>query len=535
MKKNILFSITLLFTLLNIWGQESIAFETQKKTIPDDLSKETSKIIGSDDSGIYILKTRARSELNMMMSVITIEKYNHQLKRLKYNRLSFEEENKKDRKFIDLILLKGELVLFTKNYDHTIDKECLYVQTIDKEKLSVNGPPRRILENEPTYPFQLQPWGISYSLKGGFDIIFSNDSSKVAILIDLKNSGNENDKYAVKVFDNTINMIWEKEFTVDYIQGDFDLSSWTLDNDGNVYIAGLGENDKGKKDVFELNILFFSDNGAKIQKNVQEQKEKYLSDLNLKVDEEGSLIYYGFYSNEEDEDSDDIVGAYTLKFKKGTQEVVYEKYHPFSNDLIMSIYNNSEKSKAAKYIKRGTPLTLPNFKWREPILKKDGGVVLIAEQYYFYAKMGSAFPDMSSSSDQHFYHDILVISLDSNGEVEWMNVIPKFQLATTYKKIRYASYANVVLNDKLYFVFNDHYENIGRREDKDVIKIADRKDVTVVIVEIDQTGNLKTEFLSATKNELAAFPSISTQLNNDEFLFLGETKKDDCFVKLKIK
>lgn len=482
-------------------------------------------IVGFDESGFYVVK----SEYPFFSpGKITLEKYDREMHFIHSAELELKEEGRK-KVLEKVLMLDGELYLFTSFFNRKKDKEYLFVQKINKETLEVDKPSRMIGE----YDFA----GGVFSFGGRIGITLSRDKTKVMVHVDTPNKSYEKDELVFKVFGSEMKEIWGEKVETPYLDKEFGSRGWKLDNDGNVYVIGLVYDGKiitvGGKSNDQYKILSYRKEGGKPKMYDINADGKFISDLQLAIDDNGDLICAGFYS---DESTFNVKGSYFFKMSGETQAVQSKSFKEFSIESMLSESTEKEKGKAERNARKGKDLELYKYHLDEIIIREDGGAILIGEQFYKETISSMAMPngENSSSDDYYYYNDIVVVNLSPEGEIDWVELVPKFQRSVEDGGY-YSSYVYAVANDNLYFVFNDHTGNLTRSEG-DEVHPAFGLDNVIVLVEVDKNGKETREALFDINDiHIGIRPKLSEQIYANELILFGERKQTHRFIKLKFK
>jgi hypothetical protein len=105
------------------------------------------------------------------------------------------------------------------------------------------------------------------------------------------------------------------------------------------------------------------------------------------------------------------------------------------------------------------------------IIKKDGGFVLVSEDFYITTRSGNAqwggyystynMPFNAPSIREYNYEDILALSYDADGNNEWHAFVRKSQYSQEDGGV-FSSYALVNTGGALGFLFNDFNSRASR-------------------------------------------------------------------------
>lgn len=528
MKKIIyLLGISLLVCLTVVGQSKSKKVDIQMG--PEEKASKRSTlngIVGFDESGFYAIKSKYAV---VGSSKVTLEKYNHKMNLVRSVELELEEQGK-EKVLEKIVMLDGELYLFSSFFNKKTDKKYLFVQTINKKTLNFGKRSRKIAEYDVAGGF--------LSSGGSIGLTLSRDSSKVMVFSDIRNKRKERDEFAVKVFDNKMQEIWEKKAEMPYMNNEFSVKDWKVDNEGNAYMIGVVYDKKADKGIFgnrgnsiyRYKILSYKNDGAKSKTYDINAGDKFISDLQLAIDDNGDLICAGFYS---DENTFNVKGSYFLKMDRESQAVKSKSFKEFSIESMLSESSEKQKAKAERRAKKGKNVELYNYDLDEIIIRDDGGAILVGEQFFIRTSTTTDSNGNRSTTYYYHYNDIIVVNISPEGEIGWVELVPKRQVSANDGGF-FSSYVSMIANDKLYFVFNDHANNLTRREGDKVYYARGRKDVVIVLVEVDKNGKETREALFTMRDaDIAARPKVSQQVSDNELIIFGQRKKTHRFVKLK--
>jgi hypothetical protein len=127
----------------------------------------------------------------------------------------------------------------------------------------------------------------------------------------------------------------------------------------------------------------------------------------------------------------------------------------------------------------------------------------------------------------YIYNDIIAISTDPQGNIDWAVKIPKRQ-HTTNDGGYYSSYAMAVKGDKLYFVFNDNGKNLFLSQGMKVEQFDLRgKEALITLVTVNADGHVYREALLAPdKRDAILRPKSCFQMADDRMFIYAARKKE---------
>jgi hypothetical protein len=161
------------------------------------------------------------------------------------------------------------------------------------------------------------------------------------------------------------------------------------------------------------------------------------------------------------------------------------------------------------------------------ILKKDGGFVLIAEDFsittrtttpswggYYYSYYYSPF--MSQSIREYNYNDLFVMSYDGNGVRDWSTFIRKNQYSQEDGGI-FSSYGLINAGGSLGFLFNDFNTRVSK----------------IQLATVSGDGKLDMRSLAeGTANDPDWLPRSAKQVGLKELVVPCLRRRQLCFAKI---
>ncbi|NOQ25811.1 MAG: hypothetical protein GQ564_10660 [Bacteroidales bacterium] len=504
-----------------LWGDEQK--ESKKTTLSD--------IVGHDETGIYALKTK-RKGFYGMNSTITLEHYNNKLNQT--NSVSLELiYQKKKMNFEFIIHHNNELYLYSSFINKKLNHNFLFVQTINKKTLQFNQDIKKIAEIDYT--------GRSIVNIGNFNYEVSRDSSKVLVYYNLPYVRYENEQYGFHVFDEEMNQLWENKVTLPYMEELLDVEDFKIDDKGNVHLLGVIYKEKRKakrkgEPNYKYQIISYFDKGNEVKEYPIMIEGKFLTDMKIAITDDKDVICSGFYSNE---GLFSIIGAYFIKVDGETKEIIAKNFKEFGIDFITQNMTDRQEKKAKKKAEKGKEVELIQYDLDNIVLRDDGGAVLIGEQYFVRmvtrTMSNGNGGTTTTTSYYYFYNDIIVINISPEGNIEWTEKIPKRQ-KTANDGGFYSSYAMSVVKDKLYFVFNDHPENLTYKGEGKLYNFIKSKESLIVLVELDSNGKQTREALfSAREADILTRPKVCKQISKKEMILFGQRRKAHRFAKILFK
>lgn len=494
-------------------------------------------IIGMDQNGYYTIRAEPKN--------FYLEHYDKDLNLNKSEEIVLGKGG--DKKYLEFAeQLKGEIYLFTSQFDGSVKSKVLSAVKIDRNTLKPDGNPVQVA----TYSYR------NRSNDGFYDYHVSRDSTKMLIYYDTPRRGNIGEKFGLTVLDYQLNPLWSKELELPFKDRLYEVERYKVDNQGNAYLLGIVYRGQVRakrqgRPNYDYHLLAYNQDDE-YEEYLLNFKGKFITDMQFEISRTGEIVCAGLYS---DQGTTSVRGTFYLVIDAKTKEVKKEYYEQFDVNFLNDFMSERRADK-------GRELTRYNLNQLE--IRRDGGVVLIAEQVYIkefqdynnYYPYGSMYynprywsywrypyryyygiPYYHEDVDvQYNYNDIIVININPNGSIQWAKRIPKRQRSKNDGG-RYSSYAMSVSKGKMFFVFNDHPKNIDKKSsDQRIRNFTKGKESLVVMVTLNASGEMEKEPLFQVKDtKTITKPKVCEQISGDQMIIYSEKNRKATFAKLTFK
>lgn len=530
-------AFSLLFTNLSAQSKTDKAKVTEG---PEVESKRSSvqDICGYDESGYYTVR--------LEKSTYYLEHINKQMVVDKSAKIVAQKQGQLKMEYNYCSMMEGNLYMYSTTKDTKTSTARLYVQSVSTSTLLPDNNPKEIASSAyVTKRFMMS----SYTIGGSFSSAISPDESHLLIYSAEMSKDNNGDLQTDKTFHLTVlnskmGQEWEKEIRLPYAPDIFTMEQIKLDDKGNVYIIGIEYQEKSEarisrregKPSYTYHLFRYADKGSDVMEMALDLKGKFITDVQIDGAPNGDIIASGFYS---ETGTFSVKGAFYMSIDSKTREVKIKQLSEFPTDFITQYYSEREKKKEKKKEAKGDEAELYQFRLDNLLIREDGGVTLIAEQFFIeertYITTDSQGRTTTRTVYYYNYNDILVLSFDKTGMVEWKTKIPKRQV-TTNDGGYYSSYNFSVIGDKIYFIFNDNPKNLFLPKDQKPYPFSGSKELAVVLVEVDASGKSTKELLMTTeKGDLIVRPKMCKQTGAKEVLICSQKTKVYQFSKVVFK
>lgn len=299
-------------------------------------------------------------------------------------------------------------------------------------------------------------------------------------------------------------------FRLPYKEENLQVREVKLGNSGQIYILAKQYKSgklRGGADDFRY-LLFRYAPGEEATREAELTFDgKFVTDLTLKPDKDENLVLAGFYSNR---NAAEIIGVLYAKFDPAEGRITVRNMQEFDRGFL-------EQYLSPRQIERGRELS--DFYLDDVILRSDGGVMILAEQYYVSS---TSFRDMSGfwySRDMHHYDDVIIFSIGADGKIEWRSVVSKTQSGEFVNQL---SYSHVVGPEGLYIFYKARQKGFG---------------LNVYCTVVDYDGKIvgtKPFFEHFGASDIF-YRESSEQISNDEALLVWYQSGKKTFSILKVE
>lgn len=479
------------------------------------------------DGEIRMLKITKRN--------IVLQRFNYKTSR-EISRKILPSVNKEES-VIKVAKIKSKVYLFTRSFSKKKKELALNVYQVNF-KASHLGGKRKLLVNT----------GIQSKIVDRFHFYFSYDSTSILIEsrlpVKYKSDKKNYDKIMLAVFDSDLSEQWSKNITMPYTEAKMNNKDYCVNSDGQVFIlAEVFKTDvsklyvKGKKN-FNLEVLGY-DGENKIKYQVKDNAIS-INEARFKEGPEGELYLAGYYSKStKRKNRDNSDGVFYIRLEEDGFSTVKSYEFPIN---IMNDYISAHRQSKNKKKKRKGKLSFQSLVLRNMIIGKDGSVFLIGEQYFVVTTTTSSSNGVMTTSYTFHYNDILVTKIDANGNLEWMQKIPKRQISGTPEGEM--SFRYIYKDGVFYFLYIDNLKNINLPKNQSPSAHVARRGGIITIAKIDDDGKLTRSYiLDMNKVKVPGFkkPLRVHQFSMDRILEIPggiafevyKKKKQDVMIEIK--
>jgi len=449
-----------------------------------------------------------------------------------------QKPERKDKKFEGILLVNGKLVVFTSFQNQKDKKNYVFVQHMNNESLA--------MENDIKLAGQLDYSGYSKYSRTAFTIAKSPDESKILVFYTLLNKDNETLRSGLYVFDNNLNLKWEKDnITPGNTAGIFSYQKFTVDNSGNVYLLGLlyadRENyfdgakfrEKGSgifsndtyytdKPNYVYHLYRLADGGKKEDHYKLEIPNKFVRSLNLSPSN-NSVICTGIYSNP---GTISAVGSFAFSLNTSTGQIGNVNTKEFGTDLISQGFEEDELKRFKRSIDDKSEWDPFDYIISDLKTKSNGETYFVAEQFISGTKKERS-GNMVVYKPIYLHKDLFVVTLGADSKIKRIDKIVKNQYMLITQ--RFSSYTVFETSGVLNFLYNTFDKKDGLIKNLEIGESY--------LVRLDAKGNQE-KIVFKKKDSDLPIPMPGTGMisgNSITFALMSSNMKDYQIQTLSLK
>lgn len=514
-------------------------------------------ILYADKSGLYFTEKRTATSFSFMGSsnpTYKLYKFDKNYEEL------FDKDYKRELKglsFEGFQELEGELYLFASDYIKKEKAFKLYGAKLDKNTGDLTGDFAELgnysLENKrDDYEMKVSP------VKNG----------KAFVLVS-NVSATDRASIAVSLLDKTLKKKESAIIKLSYEKNLYSLEDIQFTQNNKIILLGkeYEETQTGKKKrkklVFKQYVMGIYDaNGKKLSDIMMDNDDRYIISGKLIEQADGQMLLAGFYSNRSTKQ--DLNGFFINKINPDNGSMALSSYKEINAAMLGNGYQddgddddeikeNKKQSKKAKDDEDEDEFPNSFTIKSVDINPADNSIIISSEvsKYTSYSYTTSSYnPTTRTTTWRTTYvhrftnQDILVINADKDGNIKWLNALPKSQLeqiSTTSNRTLgfsvsydysgyfaqsggmpfYSSYKSFIQGNNLILIFNDHNSNNINPNYGDKVKTVYnfRKRSTAYGVGIDlASGKMTRKSIAANNEETILMPRHAYVVGSDVFV-----------------
>ena len=392
----------------------------------------------------------------------------------------------------DVRLVNGKLIITSFLYDKKSKLYFFYSQYLGKDSKWIDKPV--LLDS-------FSSESLDERNKPG--LISSHDQSLVAFSYRQLTKADTTQSFRVILLDTNLVLKYSREIIIPASEQMFVPLEFVLTDSGSFVLLGIHYTTEKKikapdQSYYELYGYNFKRNRF-VNASIRSET-RFLTDVGITADNlNNKIVVAGFYS---DKTTYSTAGIFYYALTEDSLADTKTIHTPFSTEYLKKFIIDQKENRE-----------LVNYSIDRLIIRKDGGVALIAESIY---KTSRSYFDyyMQAYISHVYYHygNIMVLSVNPDGNILWNNVISKDQNSVDDSGV-FSSYFCAIIGGKLVSIYN---------------KFADENS-SVLMTNVDASGNQKTDVLFNELEKVSIAAQSARQID-DETILLPAYKQDKFYI-----
>ncbi len=416
------------------------------------------------------------------------------------------------------------------DWDKDREKEILYSNQVDVKTGKLDGASKKLIETKKLAGDVAMTGLYRYKKVNKYQINYNADKTKLLVTYrvapESRKDKNSYDIIGVYVFDNKMEKIWGKEFTMPYTEAVMDNEDFALDKYGNAYLLAKVYTSGSRKEVdketgkpgYHLEVFKFTDANEQVIHARISVGDAFIRKSSLVENANGDIVIASTYGNK-------AKGGGTAGFFLeilGTDGKIAD-YHKGKYQFPKEELEKFENASRRRKIERKEDYEAGNLVVRDIVIEKDGSVLIALEE--FFIKQNISYDGRTQRYyNTYYYNDILATKIDAQGNFKWFCKIPKFQRGTNGRGTM--SFKLISDATGYYFLYLDNLKNLNLGEGETPKVHVDGLGGQVFVSKIDNAGKVKKEVVFNTRSEdVMIFPTEFTKINDNQFIGRARIKK----------
>ena len=293
------------------------------------------------------------------------------------------------------------------------------------------------------------------SRKGGgrFNILFSPDSTLLAVVTRPAVKSKKAEELSFTVYDGAFKVVRTGSTTFPYINRDMDAKGFTLTNQGDFSVLISYEHDKNKDGKSFSEELFIFPAGEDTPRRIMLDLGAYfLLDFQVNADKAGNLYGVGPYNLIEKREKfkngipPTSLGTAWIKIERGVWKLDKPVLNPYTTDVKSFLESKSKMVYGYGF---------QYFNIFKSWLTEDGRLYIDMEQDWTTETTGNLVHSVNNYSEM-----ILLIEFDPVGKVKSEIIVP--HKVTGGGTVQGLFHIPIRVDDKFFFIYNDNAKNFHK-------------------------------------------------------------------------
>lgn len=543
MKKSLLAILFFLTSVMVLTAQhklENISL-TYGEELPNDGQKIV-KIIGEANNKIYALAIKGKDKF--MIKILD----SGSMKQISSNLIELPDIKNKDVDFENIYLMNGKLYAI----GSVFDRKAKVFKLVGME-LSERG----VLSKKGTILFEAAVAKKRHM--GSFYFQLSSDENTLLIMHAAPFPKEDTVKYEVKLFDENLGTIFENIEKVSFNDKkkrdfEFTISDFAVNHNEDVFLV-INESyrDSKKKEKierFEVHAFKSANNYTKevIDINIT---GKEIINCTMIPTLQNTVKLVGFYSSvrKSGRANRELKGVYNITMDVPTNTATNIKFNEFD-------YETKVKLIGKRRAKKGKDIQ-PLYAISTIIEKDDGGLVVLSQYQQTLYGQSSGIGPLAITPITYIRNEVIVTSFNPDGSLEWSNVVPKEQKASTStlsfifsasywggnfnvgvgmaipfaqmgKGPEYLGYIPMYKDGHLNILINDHIKNRGIVDIEEIRSMGNYNKAIPSMFIFDNSGTItRIDPEEVKKKQLIIRPGVYYRKRDGEYIIYSSLRKKD--------
>jgi len=140
----------------------------------------------------------------------------------------------------------------------------------------------------------------------------------------------------------------------------------------------------------------------------------------------------------------------------------------------------------------------------------------VAEDYEVVVRTTQGPRGQTTTNYYYYYNDIIVLSINKSGDVDWYAHIPKKQTSMNDGGY-FLGYTMLLNQEGLHFLYNDHRKNAKRWGKKNLKRITNAKAGNLVMVTLGHDASMRYNVLNRNTRQKFRVAPRQSRLANDGY------------------
>lgn len=323
-------------------------------------------------------------------------------------------------------------------------------------------------------------------------LLSSRDQSLMVFSYRMISKDKKSQYFRAVLLDTNLIIKYKKEIEIPVSTQLFQPLDFLLTNQGSFFILGIRYTTEKKikaPDQSFYELYGYNQVVDKIVNTTIKSDNKFLTDVGVVVDNlNHSIVVAGFYS---DKTLYSTAGVFYYALTEDSLHETRTINTPFNTEYLQKFVGERKENKE-----------LVNFTIKRLIVRRDGGVAIVAESIYQTAR--SYFDYYMQTYISHYYYhygNIMVLSVNPDGQILWNNVISKDQNSIDDGGF-FSGFHLSITDGKLVSVYNKYIDDNS----------------SVLISFVDPSGKQKTDVLFNEVERVSVITQSAKQIDDDTVL-----------------